>query len=411
MKPYNILLMKNFKQKLASKTFIITTALYVLAIVAFAFWGDIKEMFAGDDESAQQVAVFNETNSDLANYFVDNESMTFEFTDSRDALTAYVEDQSSNVGLVLKDIDGQLATELVSQEPLPLTEQESFNSFISLLSQYYAFESMSLTAEQQAQLLSVQPIVENVVLTADESKSADEKYAGILGSYAVGILIYLFVISYLSIITTDVASEKGSRALEMLLVSVKPEVHFRAKVTSIFLVALSQFLIVLGIGLTVLAFKDEGKYWTMASEFLTDLSPMFVVFACGFLLCTILLYLIIGALFGSLVSKVEESSQVMTPAMIIIIVAFYVMISAMSNPDTLLIKVFSYIPLTSGMVMPMRIGGTDMSIIEPIISFVVLILTVIGLYMVSTSFYKRSVLTYSTGGIIQKIKTVLKVTT
>lgn len=411
MKPFNVLLKKNFQQKIMSKTFIITTALYLLALLVFAFWSDIKGLFSGGEEEIQHVIVYNETNSDLSSYFVDSETMTFEFTESRDTVTKLVEEDAEKVGFILMEKDGQMVTELVSQEPLPLTEQETYNSFINLLAQSYAFESMNLTPEQQAQLLSVQPVIENVVLSAEESKSADEKYAGILGSYAVGILIYFFVISYLSIITTDVASEKGSRALEMLLVSVKPEVHFRAKVLSVFMVALSQFLILLGVGLAVLALKDDGKYWTLATDFIGDLSPMFIVFASGFLLFTILMYLIIGALFGSLVSKVEESSQVMMPAMIIIIVAFYIMITAMTNPDTLLIKVFSYIPFTSGMVMPMRIGGTDMSIMEPIISLVVLILTVVALYAVSTTFYKRSVLTYSSGGIIQKIKTVLKVTT
>ena len=411
MKPFNVLLKKNYAQKIRSKTFIITTSLYLLIVLAVAFWGDIKDLFTGGEDSAQEVIVYNETSTEMDNYFADNEAMVFEFSDDRESVVKSVEDATTDVGLVLKESDGQLATELISQEPLPLKEQEGLDSLISMLTQYYAFESMNLSAEQQEKLLTVQPIMETTVLSEQESKSADEKYAGILGSYAVGILIYFFVISYLSIITTDVASEKGSRALEMLLVSVKPEVHFRAKVLSVFLAALSQFIIVIGIGLAVLKLKDGGKYWTMAAEFLNDLSPMFIVFVGGFLLFTVLMYLIIGALFGSLVSKVEESSQVMTPAMIIIVVAFYIMIAAMNNPDTILIKVFSYVPFTSGMIMPMRIGGTDMSLIEPVISLVVLIATVLGLYMISTSFYKRSVLTYTSGGIIQKIKTVLKVTT
>ncbi|MEG0451366.1 MAG: ABC transporter permease, partial [Lysinibacillus sp.] len=88
-----------------------------------------------------------------------------------------------------------------------------------------------------------------------------------------------------------------------------------------------------------------------------------------------------------------------------------VMISGMGNPDALFIKVFSYIPFTSGMVMPMRIGATDISSIEPVISFVLLIGTTLLLYLISLTFYKRSVLTYSSGGLIQKIKTVFKVTT
>ena len=94
-----------------------------------------------------------------------------------------------------------------------------------------------------------------------------------------------------------------------------------------------------------------------------------------------------------------------------IIVAFYVMIMAMNNPDTMLIKIFSYIPFTAGMVMPMRIGGTDISLVPPLISLAILAVTVAALYYISLTFYKRSVLTYSTGGVIEKIKTVLKVTT
>ena len=85
----------------------------------------------------------------------------------------------------------------------------------------------------------------------------------------------------------------------------------------------------------------------------------YIGYAVAFLLLTIILYLILGALLGSLVSKVEESSQAMMPAMMLGIIGFYVLISGMASPDTMLIKVFSYIPFTSGMVMPLRIGATD----------------------------------------------------
>ena len=134
MKPFNVLLKKNFKQKLLSKTFIITTALYLVAVLAFAFWSDIKGIFSGGDDAVQEVIVFNETEAAMDSYFVDSDTQTFEFTDNREAVTAFVEDDAEHIGLVLKEKDGQLATELVSQEPLPLTEQESFNGLINLLS-------------------------------------------------------------------------------------------------------------------------------------------------------------------------------------------------------------------------------------------------------------------------------------
>src|SRR5690606_35891573 len=140
------------------------------------------------------------------------------------------------------------------------------------------------------------------------------------------------------------------------------------------------------------------------TDLLDSLSMSYFLYIIGFLFLTIFMYLIIGALFGSLVSKVEEAGQVMMPAMMLTLVGFYVMLTGMGNPDTMLIKVFSYIPFTSGMVMPMRIGATDMNAIEPIISLAILVGTVLVLYFMSLSFYKRSVLTYSSGGIIEKMK-------
>ena len=212
-------------------------------------------------------------------------------------------------------------------------------------------------------------------------------------------------------ITTDIASEKGSRAMEMLLVSVKPATHFKAKIAGVLLLAITQMVVIFGVFSLYAKFAKDGVIWDMAASIINDLSIGYLIYALVFLLSTIVLYLIVGALFGSLVSKVEEAGQVLMPAMMVTLVGFYVMLSGMGNPDTIVIKVFSYIPFTSGMIMPMRIGATDIGVIEPMVSLGILIGTIVVVYLFSLSFYKRSVLTYSTGGVIQKIKTVLKVTT
>jgi len=212
-------------------------------------------------------------------------------------------------------------------------------------------------------------------------------------------------------ITTEIASEKGSRAMEMLLVSVKPATHFKAKIAGVLLLALTQMGIIAVVFLVYAKFVKNGVIWDAATSIVKELSLGYVIYAILFLLLTIILYLIVGALFGSLVSKVEEAGQVLMPAMMITLIGFYVMLSGIGNPDTLIIKIFSYIPFTSGMVMPMRIGATDIGVMVPLLSLGILVATIIVAYLFSLSFYKRSVLTYSSGGVIQKIKTVLKVTT
>lgn len=407
---FMVLVKKLYKQKVMGKSFIITTLLYLAAMVAIMYWSEIKELiFSGD---ADTIAVVNETNFDVSQVLQDTDDYTYEFVASGE-VADQLKDGAYKAAFTLSDADGKLAAKIESYDPLPLNDQQKYHSMLSQVGQMYAMSQLDLTQEQQQLLLSTDPIItlNSVNEAAEDGKSADEKMAGVWISYAIGIIIYIFVATYLSIITTDVASEKGSRALEMLLVSVRPEVHFRSKIAGVFLVAFTQFIIIFGGLLLLLRFSGGGDKWSIVTNLFDSMSASYFLYVVGFLFLTILMYLIIGALFGSLVSKVEEAGQVMMPAMMMTLIGFYVMLSGMGNPDTMLIKVFSYIPFTSGMVMPMRLGATDMGAMEGIISFAILVGTVLALYFVSLSFYKRSVLTYSSGGIIEKMKTVFKVTT
>ncbi|MEK3726403.1 ABC transporter permease [Lysinibacillus sp. FSL W8-0953] len=402
-----------YKSKIKSKSFILMTCLYVLVMSVAVFWSEIKELFTGDDE-AQQIAIINETSADLSGIFVSNGDMAF-IQNEQDVskLEKKVKDGKLDAIVTINDQDGQLQAEIATFTPLKLNDQSTLSSLLQYAGQHYAVQQLSLSPEQAAQIMAAQTTISTKNLNEESAggKSEEEKQSGLVVSYAVGILIYFFISTFLSMITTEIASEKGSRAMEMLLVSVKPATHFKAKIAGVLLLALTQMGIIAAVFLIYAKFIKGGMVWDAAASIIKELSIGYVIYAIVFLLLTVILYLIIGALFGSLVSKVEEAGQVLMPAMIITIIGFYVMLTGMGNPDTLIIKIFSYIPLTSGMIMPMRIGATDIGGIVPLLSLGILIATIVVVYLFSLSFYKRSVLTYSSGGVIQKIKTVLKVTT
>ncbi|MGE6517017.1 ABC transporter permease [Lysinibacillus sphaericus] len=410
---FNLLMKQLYMTKLKSKSFILMTLLYVVGMSVAIFWSDIKELFTGNDE-AQQIAIINDTSADLSDIFVSNGEM--EFIQNETNLTVLqqkVKDEEIDAIVEVSDKDGQLHAEISTFMPLKLNDQSTISSLLQYAGQHYAVQQLSLSPEQAAQIMAANTIITNKNLNEETSggKSEEEKQSGLWVSYAVGILIYFFISTFLSMITTEIASEKGSRAMEMLLVSVKPATHFKAKIAGVLLLAFTQMAIIAGVFLIYAKFVKDGVIWDMAASIVKELSISYVLYAILFLLLTIILYLIVGALFGSLVSKVEEAGQVLMPAMMITLIGFYVMLSGIGNPDTIVIKVFSYIPFTSGMVMPMRIGATDIGVMQPLLSLGILVATIIVAYLFSLSFYKRSVLTYSTGGVIQKIKTVLKVTT
>ncbi|WP_427110066.1 ABC transporter permease [Lysinibacillus xylanilyticus] len=410
---FNLLVKQLYKSKLKSRSFVVMTCIYILGMSVAVFWSDIKDLFTGDDHT-QQIAIVNETTADLSSLFVSNGDMKFIQNESNiSTLEKKVKDEKLDAIIKITDQNGQLHAEIATFTPLKLNDQAALNSILQLAGQNYTVQQLSLTPDQAAQIIGAKTNISNKNLNekSADGKSEEEKQSGLWVSYAVGILIYFFISTFLSMITTEIASEKGSRAMEMLLVSVKPATHFKAKIAGVLLLAFTQMGMIAVVFLIYAKFAKNGFIWDMAASIVKELSIGYVIYAILFLLLTIILYLIVGALFGSLVSKVEEAGQVLMPAMMITLIGFYVMISGISNPDTIFIKVFSYIPFTSGMIMPMRIGATDIGVMVPLISLGILIATIIVSYLFSISFYKRSVLTYSSGGVIKKIKTVLKVTT
>lgn len=412
MSKFWLLVKQLYVQKVKAKSFIFSIVLYVVVISGVMFWSDIKEAFFQED--ALQIALINETDVEIEALFESTSDIQFTFpTDEIDKVEEQVINGDFAAVIFVEDQDNSLAAEIATFEPLTFNDQQNLSATLQYAGKIYEVQQLNLTAEQADKILQSETTItmKNLDEQSSSGKSEDEKAAGIGASFLVGFLIYSFVMTFLSMITTDVASEKGSRVLEVLLASVKPSTHFMAKLTGTFLLALTQIAALLIIQGLLFALIDGGSKWDVVQEIANELSFVFIGYSVAFLLITIVLYLILGALLGSLVSKVEESGQAMMPAMMVGIIGFYVLISGMASPDTMLIKVFSYIPFTSGMVMPLRIGATDIPSVEPIISMAILIGTVIILFLLSLSFYKRSVLTYSSGGIIQKIKTVLKVTT
>lgn len=411
MSKFLLLVKQLYSQKVKSKSFIIMTALYLIVIAGVLFWPEIKGIFR--DNEAAQYAVVNDTAIDLSNVFISTDEVKWTNESTIDAVKDKIKDGKYEAAVHLTEQNDKLMAKIISNEPLKLTVQNDIQSTITAAAQFFAMGKINLTDEQANTLLNFEPVIssETLLENAETGKTSDEKQAGIIVSYVAGFLIYFFVVIYLSMITTDIASEKGSRALEMLLVSVRPETHFKAKIVGVLLIALTQ-LGTMALFITALVtFSKGGELWGSIQNILNELNGSYLIYSVLFLISTIILFLIIGALFGSLVSKVEEASQVMTPAILITVIGFYIMVTGVSNPDTLLIKTASYVPLTSGMVMPMRIGATDISGMEPLLSIVLLMVSIVVLYFVTVMLYKRSVLTYSSGGIIQKLKSVFKYTT
>lgn len=404
-----LLIKQNYLQKIKAKSFLFMTLLYMVVILLAVNWSSIKGVFSGDHQLT--IALVDETKQLAANFPSSGEVAYKKVAASRKTLDQQVKDGNYDGALYLQDQKGQLQTTFVTYESPALTLQQSVETHVDSASKIYGIQQLNLSAKEAEMLLHAQANIKEVSLKeADSGKSSQAKMAGIGVSYVIGFFIYLFVLTYSSMITTDIASEKGSRVLEVLMASVRPNQHLMAKIVSVFAVGFTQIVILIATAL--IAFNvTNHDLWKTITDMTSDLSSAYIWIVALFFILTLLLYLTLGALMGSLVSKVEEAGQANMPVMMLMMSGFFSLVYGMSNPDIALVRILSFVPFTSGMLMPLRYSATDLSTTSAIIALAILAVTLAVIFVFTVSLYRRSVLTYSTGSLWQKLKNVWKFTT
>lgn len=197
--------------------------------------------------------------------------------------------------------------------------------------------------------------------TAKESSSA----ASMGVSYAMGFIIYMFILIYGAAIMQGVIEEKSNRIVEVIVSSVKPFQLMMGKIIGMALVALTQFAIwVVLIGGAMLAIQQfaMGSADAMPSEmtgivksldgmFLLKMAGAFLIFFTG----GYLLYASMFAAVGSAVENVQDTQQLQLPITVPLILAIVVMMNVMRDPTSTAAFWFSIIPFTSPIIMIARI--------------------------------------------------------
>ncbi|EST11742.1 ABC transporter permease [Sporolactobacillus laevolacticus] len=407
MSKFALLFSQSYISKLKAKSFYITTIIMLLAVFGFFMWPTISSWFSSADKPLK-ILVIDQTKADAGTYFKSGKRLVFKSSsDMPEQAGKQILKGKADAALVLNmKKEGGLNAELRTKKPLQLNDQQLLEQDVQSASQLFTIQQLKLTPVQAARIMNQSINLKQKVIapSADKGKTSKEKTTATLVSYAIAFIIYIFVLSYLSIISSEIAAEKDSRIMEIIISSSSPVVHLLSRVAGVLALAMTQFAVMIGAALLMAHYFQEGKYWDLLGGIFSTLSAGYVIFAILFFFLACVLYTLIGAVLGSLVNKVQDVGQAIMPVTFLLMIGFFVAISGMSNPDTLIIKIFSYIPFTASMIMPMRIGATDMGLWEAFLSIAILILTVIGMFVFSLRFYRGSVLTYTNGSFITKIK-------
>ncbi|WP_040285796.1 ABC transporter permease [Sporosarcina koreensis] len=268
-------------------------------------------------------------------------------------------------------------------------------------------DELSLSSEQVDSLFTqVNFETNNISATA---KSEDELNQARILVYVLMFVIYFAVILYSGMIATEVATEKSSRVMEILISSVSPVKHMFAKVLGIGSLGIVQIVVYAIAGF--IAFKTTASEATegFASFFsLSDIDPMTLVYAVIFFLLGYFLYATLAALLGSLVSRTEDVQQMIMPMTLLIVAAFILAASGLGNPELGYLKYASFFPFFTPLVMFLRVGMLDLPVWEPLLGIAIMLVTIFVLGWFGARVYRGGVLMYGPSRSLKDIKKAIQ---
>lgn len=272
-----------------------------------------------------------------------------------------------------------------------------------VLQQIYQMNAMiggGMTAEQATDVMNIQ-------ITSEVESLGKNQMENFFYTYIMIFALYMVILLYGQMVATNVATEKSSRAMEVLITSAKPTSMMFGKVLASCLAGFIQLVAVFG---SALIFYNLNKsYWgdNMIIDSIFNIPPELLVYMLVFFILGFLIYAFMFGAVGSTASKLEDINTSVMPITMLFIVAFIVVMTSMSsgNVDNTIMKVCSYIPFTSPMSMFTRIAMSTVPWYEIAISIAILVGSTVGIGVLSAKIYRVGVLMYGT---TPKISNIIK---
>ena len=408
MKQFGKILRFELKGYLRNKIFVGFTIFLVALIAIVMFIPNIIAAFESDD-------VGDTTPTDLPTMLVYAED---------ESLATIVKEYFGNafVDYDVKIAEGsidELKEKIVSGEAecgFVMNSVSSYTYYVNNLSMYdsntaiadtvlqevYRINAMvqnGLSPEQAGEIMSVQ------IESGTETLGKDQMQ-NLLYTYIMIYALYMVIILYGQMVATNVATEKSSRAMEVLVTSAKPTAMMFGKVLASCIAGFTQLVLIFGTAILLYNVNEEALSNPLIAS-IFDIPIELFIYLIVFFVLGFLIYAFLYGAIGSTASKLEDINTSVMPITFLFIIAFMVVMFSMSSGtvDNIAMLVCSYIPFTSPMAMFTRICMSTVAWYEIAASIAILVGSTVGIGILSAKIYRVGVLLYGTP---PKISTILK---
>ena len=419
MRNIGLIIMREFKERVYKKSFIITTLLMPLLLALVSVAPTLIMLFAKGD--TKQISVIDNSGI-VASRLESNEEVTFvvlEGGDLQQELKSSLEKEEFGVLYIGQDIvENPNNIQLYTNASSSMLLEDNIADQVEQIIKNERLKQYNLENLQQI----LDKVEVDITLSTfrngdDEQSSASSSFASSMMGFVLGFVLYFFLVVYGSIVMQSIIEEKNSRILEVLVSTVRPFDMMMGKILGVaavaatqivvwgvLIIAMSAFLIpaVLpddimssveamqsGADVTAMAASgiDTGMVTAMASMMDTGYIAQIVGLLLLFMVGGFLLYAAMYAAVGASVDEVQDAQQLTTPIMLPIILAFIILTMVMNDPNSPIVVWSSMIPFTSPIVMMGRIPS-GIPTWEIILSLVLLYSTFVVMVWLAGKIYR-----------------------
>lgn len=277
----------------------------------------------------------------------DTNGINFDYQDEASAQAA-IKDEKIKGYLTIDQEDSVLKAVYHGETSLESGIKLAVTNKLNELQNQLNRSAANLSQEQEKRLAQTVDFTEEI----DESKE-NKKMVQTIAAAGLGFFLYMILITYASVTAQEVASEKGTKIMEVVFSSIRASHYFYARMLALLLVILTHIGIYVVGGLAaILLFKDLPIL--AQSGILNHIGEAFTVNTLLFILVSLFMYVVLAAFLGSMVSRPEDAGKALWPLMILIIAGFMGVTALGAAGDNLVLKIGSYIPFISTFFMPFR---------------------------------------------------------
>ncbi len=354
--------------------------------------------------NSSRIAVVTD-NAQIKEVLKDIKNLDFDYKDEAAAKKA-IKDGDVGGYLLLSEASGQIKATYVADTGMNGTTKAAISQKLLQLQQVANISQANLSANQVKLLSRGIDFKEKI----DEKKEAKKTIQTVVAT-AIGLILYMILIVYTSSTAQEIASEKGTKIMEVIFSSIKASEYFYGRMAGIFAVILTHVGIYVIGAVLLLIFSDKVSF---VKEFLQanpnlmkHLGEAISFNTIAFITLSVFLFVVLSAFLGSMVTRIEDVGKAVQPVVMLVVLGFLGVTALGNAGDTILLKVGSYIPFISTFFMPFRAINGYATSLEAWISFVIAFLFTTGMTVYIGRIYSSLILQTDDIGIWKSFKKAL----